>query len=863
MSRLSSEVRPDRYHLRLDVDPGRDAYHGEVEIRLRAPRGTRRIELHAVELEIDSARVHDARGEIGVSRMARREERGTVTIALRRGIAGPEARLELRFRGTLRRDLRGLYLARSGRRRYAATQLEAADARRFFPCFDEPDKKARFRLEVTTPTRNQVVSNAPVESEQRRGTRKTVRFRETPPLSSYLVALVVGELAASRTRRLGSTPIRVWSVPEKIRLSGFALECAVEALRRLEAYFGLPYPYPKLDLIAVPDFEFGAMENAGAVTFRETLLLVDPKTVTLAERKRVAEVVAHELAHMWYGDLVTMAWWDDLWLNEAFATWMAYTVVDDWHPEWGLWLDFMHSRSAALGLDALANTHPIYAEVRRAEQATENFDLITYEKGCSVLRMLERWLGAPTFRKGVRRYVRRHRESNAVAADLWGALEEAAGRPVAPVVRAWIERPGFPLLDVERRDSGGRARLRLAQERCVASPRMRAAAHEGPWPIPVVLRVQPARGRARLERRLIESERAELELGSASELRWAYANAEESGFYRPLHRGALFESLCAGLGALHPAERMGLFSHQWAGVRADRARLSELLALCPALSGEPEPRVFESAFGPLEWLCLNTLPELRPAAARRFREWLAGLFVPAWAALGWRPARGEPDSTRLRRAILLRLLGELAEHESVGRGAEERFEAYLRDRRTLDPNLAGPVVELAARRGDERRFVELQRAMRGATTPQERTRFELALGSFRKPACIARALELTLHEEVPTQDVVPLLQRLLANPAAGAATWQFIQARWDELVPRISAGLASRLVGALPSLRDRRYRSQVALFFRKHPLPSATRALKQALERFDLDAELQKRTARELATWLAGSSSAGDRGDVQ
>jgi puromycin-sensitive aminopeptidase len=664
---------------------------------------------------------------------------------------------------------------------------------------------------------------------------------------------VIGELRASRARRHGRTPIRVWCVPEKVHLAGFALECAVESLRRLEAFFGLPYPYEKLDLIAVPDFEFGAMENAGAVTFRETLLLVDPKTVTFAERKRVAEVVAHELAHMWYGDLVTMAWWDDLWLNEAFATWMAYTVVDGWHPEWGVWLDFMHSRASAFALDALANTHPIYAEVKTPEQATENFDAITYEKGCSVVRMVERWLGATTFRSGVRRYIREHRESNAVAADLWRALERAAGRPVAPVVRAWIERPGFPLVEVERRDRRGRAVLRLAQERCVAVAGGRAAdaaRAAAPWPIPAVLRVRPVRGHARLERALVARRRAEVGVGAASAVRWVYANADEGGFYRPLHRGALFDALVADLGALSSTERMGFLSHQWAGVRADRAPLAELLALCAALADEPEARVLEAAFGPLEWLCQQTLFELPPAQAKRFRGWLAGLHGPALGRMGFEPARGEPDAARLRRAVLVRLLGELAEDDDVSSAAEACFERYLRDRRAIDPNLAGPVVELAARRGGARRFDAMLRAMLRAGTPQERTRFELALGSFRDGPSIERALELSLDERVPTQDVVPLLQRLLHNPAAGPSAWAFLQRRWPALSGRISAGLASRLVASLPALRELRYRDEVARFFRAHPLPSAARTLRQALERFGIDAELRRRTARELSVWL-------------
>jgi puromycin-sensitive aminopeptidase len=442
--RLPKLPRPERYDLWLHVDPAKPRFKGELQLELEVEADTRTLELHAVDLEIESSEVTDSSGSVKVAKLRPNRERETVSFVLDRPLAAGRATLRVSYSAALRGDLRGLYLARSGKRRYAATQLEAADARRFFPCFDEPDKKARFRLRVTTPAKNRAVANGAIVRTERRKAKVTYHFAETPPLSTYLIALIVGELESSRPAHSGSTPIRVWCVPGKKKLAGFALDCAVQSLRRLEAYFGLPYPYGKLDLIAVPDFEFGAMENAGAVTFRETLLLVDEKTVSLAEKKRVAEVIAHELAHMWYGDLVTMAWWDDLWLNESFATWMAFKVVDDWKPEWNMWLEFEAQRAPAFALDAMENTHPIYVAVNAPSEATENFDVITYEKGASVVRMLESWLGPAVFRSGVRRYIRRHREANARAEDLWGALAEAAKRPVAQVVAPWLERPTLP-----------------------------------------------------------------------------------------------------------------------------------------------------------------------------------------------------------------------------------------------------------------------------------------------------------------------------------------------------------------------------------------------------------------------------------
>ncbi len=848
--RLQELPRPERYDLALWVDPARRPFRGEGDLVLEIAPGTRSIELHAVDLELGACSARDSGGDVPVVRIRENPKRETVTLVLERPLAGTRASLRIAWKGSLRADLRGLYLARSGKRRYAATQLEAADARRFFPCFDEPDKKARFRLRVTTPARNQVVSNGAIERTTKRGAKKTVHFAETPKLSTYLVALVVGELEASPAVRVGATPIRVWCVPGKKKLAAFALEVAAEALRRLEAYFGLPYPYGKLDLLAVPDFEFGAMENAGAVTFRETLLLVDPKTVTLAERKRVAEVITHELAHMWFGDLVTMAWWDDLWLNEAFATWMAFKIVDEWKPEWKMWLDFESHRAPAFALDALESTHPIYGPVETPGEATENFDVITYEKGASVVRMLESWLGASVFRRGVRRYIRRHREGNAKACDLWRALEHAARRPVEPIVSPWVERPGFPLVAAQRVDAGGQAQLLVEQERFFASPSIGAEPRAEIRPIPLVIRVRPQRGRDRIVRALVDEKRTKIPLGPAADVRWAYANANEASFVRALHDGAILRALGDELAKLAPAERMGLLGHQWAGVRADRAPLTDWLDLVTRYGDEREPDVLASAYGPLAWLDDHAVPSLAAEHAARFRVFVAEVFAPAFARLGWSAARAETDAVRQRRSTLISILGGLARDADVLEGVATRIQPYLADRSTLEPNLAGPVVELAARTGDATLFDAYLRTIKAARTPQERTRFEMALGSFRDAALVERALERSLDARLPTQDVVPLLARLLANPEARERTWEFVRERWTELSPRISPGLASRLISALPALQKPLYRRQVASFFATHPLPTAARALLQALERFDLDAELRGRIVPELREYL-------------
>ncbi len=847
--RLAPDVRPTDYHLHLAPDLEAGTFRGEVriDVRLERPRGD--IVLHATELSIEQAAAEvDGRTIPLRASLDRHDE--TVTLRPARPLRPGAVTLRLRFAGALNRHLRGLYAASAGGARYAFTQCEAADARRIFPCFDEPAMKARFHVAVTARTGDTVLANGPAAREETpRGGARTVHFAPTPPLSTYLFALAVGPLEASDVRHVGPTPIRVWHVPGKGHLAAFGLEAGAEALARLEEYFDIPYPYSKLDLVAVPDFEAGAMENAGAVFFRETLLLLDPATVSLPERKRAAEVIAHELAHMWYGDLVTMAWWDDLWLNEAFATWMAYRVVDLWKPEWRMWQGFEHDRASALALDGLASTHPIYAPVRSVAQATENFDLITYEKGAAVVRMIEHYLGADVFRDGVRRYMARHREGNAVAADLWRALGEASGSDVARVAQAWIAQPGFPLVSLARADGT----LHVRQERFYADPKVEPAKRRRRWPVPLVVRLGRDGRDDDVTRTLVDKASHAVRLPRRAPA-WLYGNAAAGGFYRVRHDAATLAALLANLEALSAVERLALVGDQWALVRAARAPVESVLALAEALGGEPDHDVLDGVAGPLAVLDEQVLEPGSPAQAS-LRSWIASRFGPALAALDWTAAGDEPDEVRLRRASLLRLVGGVAEAPAVLAEARRQLDRYLDDRDALEPNLADPVASLAARVGDGALYDRYRDVAAAARTPQEQRRFLLNLSSFRTHDEIRRTLDALLTPEIPTQDVAFLLMRLFGNPAAQDDAWTFLRRRWAALRKRIPPLMLARLVDATPALRTPQRAREVREFFRTHPLPEAARAVRQALERFRLNAELRRRTAGDVAGWLATRAS--------
>jgi puromycin-sensitive aminopeptidase len=841
--RLDPGVRPIDYDLRIEPDLPRGRFRGDVAIELEIAAPRAEITLHAADLKIERALVRSD-GSARKPRVTTRRADEVVTLALREKVRG-RATLELSFSGKLGTHLRGLYAAASEGRRYAFTQLEAADARRMMPCFDEPSFKARYRISVVARDGDAVVSNSPVEREEPlEGGRRIVRFAATPKLSTYLLALAVGPLVGSRTRTLGSTPIRVWHAPGKEHLTEFGLEAAAESLRRLEAYFGIPYPYGKLDLVAVPDFEAGAMENAGAVFFRETLLLLDPAAASLTERKRAAEVIAHELAHMWYGDLVTMAWWDDLWLNEAFATWMAYKVVDDWKPDWRMWSGYEHDRAGALALDALANTHPIYARVRSVAEATENFDAITYEKGAAVVRMIEHYLGADAFRDGVRLYMLRHREQNAVAHDLWRALEEASGREVARVAQAWIEKPGFPLVSIRR---SGKARLRVRQERFFSDPTVPSLRRRATWPLPLVVK-RPSDGSSSVDRFLVDGASREVQLSAESSPEWIYGNAAAGGFYRVLHEKRDHAVLVRALGeVLSAVERLALVGDQWALVRAGRASIESFLDVIDALGDETDYDVLEGIGGALG-LIDDQLVE--GESQRRFRAWIARCFGPQLDALGWEAKPGEEDAHRLRRAAVLRLVGSIAEAPPVAAEARRRLDGYLVDRSSLEPNLADTVVSLAARHGEADLYERYRQVTASVATPQERRRFLLNLASFRRDDLVARTLAATLTDEIPTQDVAFVYLRLFANPLGRDSSWRFLTRHWTAIRRRVPPLMISRLVDGTPALRDPRYAREVARFFRAHPVAEAARSLKQALEIFRLNAELRRRAAPGLERWL-------------
>ncbi|HEY6477211.1 MAG TPA: M1 family metallopeptidase, partial [Polyangia bacterium] len=677
--RLPPEVSPRTYDadLRVDLDAGR--FEARLDVALLVASPSRQIVVHGVGLDIDSAAAELGDGRRLPATATADATSETITFVFPEILPPGAVKLALAYRGAFSPGLRGLYRAGP----LAVTQFEAADARRVFPCFDEPAFKAVWRIAVSgVPNDAVALSNGVATRDENdgRGGRR-ITFAPTPPLSSYLVALIVGPIVPSAVVRVRDVPICTWTTVEKRHLTSFAQETASAVLSRLEDYFGLPYPFGKLDQIGVPDFEAGAMENAGAVTFREVALLADPATAPLAVQKRVAEVITHELAHQWFGNLVTMAWWDDLWLNEAFATWMAYKIVDDWRPSWRIWMDFEAGKGAALALDALVSAHPIRAEIKNAEEAGESFDAITYEKGGAVLRMLEGFLGADRFRDGIRLYMRRHREANATADDLWGALGEASAQPIVKMANGWIRQTGYPLVSLSLGSgAGGEAYVKLAQRRFFAEPGAGARGSTTRWLVPIVLRFRDAVG-IKEQPVLLAEPAVRVQLAAEGAVAWCIGNAESRGFYRTAYDPEARGRLLPALGELRPAERVALVSDSWALVRAGEATIEDFLDLVASLHAETDHVVLDELVGKLSIIEHRFLAE---ADRQRFGAFVADLFGAQAAALGWGPAPGarEDDETRLRRTVVLRALVLLARMPAAVAEAQTRLPPA-----PLDPNL--------------------------------------------------------------------------------------------------------------------------------------------------------------------------------
>ncbi|MFA5026487.1 MAG: M1 family metallopeptidase [Candidatus Methylomirabilota bacterium] len=849
--RLPPHVVPRRYAIRLEPDLQTCRFAGDETIDVEVREPTAEIRLNAADLEIDWAAAEDERGNTHPASVTLDEAAEQARLGFPAPLPAGVWRLALRFRGVLSDQLRGFY--RSVVRGeggapggvLAVTQFEATDARRAFPCWDEPACKAVFQVTLVVPEGLAAVSNSRVlREEPLPGTgKRAVTFAPTIPMSTYLVAWVVGDLSAGEARQVGETPVRIFCVPGKSHLTRFALEVAEASLRFFEAYFAIPYPGDKLDLIAIPDFAFGAMENLGAITFRETALLLDEATASHAERVRVAHVVAHEIAHMWVGDLVTMAWWNGLWLNEAFATCMEVQAVDAWRPAWQRWTAFGVARAAALQVDGLASSRPVEFEVVAPRDAEAMFDVLTYEKGGAILRMLEQYLTPDLFRAGVRRYLEAHRFGSAETVDLWRALGAAAGQPIPDIMNGWIYQEGYPLVEADLAADG--RSLRLSQRRFTYLPE--AAGAPVHWQVPITLRVQAGGGTER-RRHLLGAADSEVTLPLPVEC--AVVNDGGHGFYRVRYSPPLLARLLEDpAGRLTAIERFNLVSDAWAMTLAGLTPLREYLDLAARFRAETDRNVWSVLLSSLASLGRVVRAEDRPGLARLVREQVG----PAARRLGFTPAPGEDDPTRQLRGELLLLLGTLGDDPAVQAEGLWRYESFCRDAADADPDVAPALIGIAGHRGDAARYEEFLGRFRAGTTPQEEQRFLLGLAAFRDPAETRRTLDLALGPAVRSQDAPTLLRALLLQPHSRDLAWGYITRHWQEIVQKLPAltGLR-RMCEGITGLATAELETEVRAFVAERAVTLGGKTLEQYLELLHVAVRFRERERTTLADLSPG-----------
>jgi aminopeptidase N len=769
--KLPKDVVPLSYAAHLVPDIGANTFRGDETVEIEVLKATSKIVLNADNMEIDSARL-SGKGVDNLSLVpAIDAKQQTVTFALDKPLAPGHYRLALAFRGKINREARGMFYMnyKDGGQdhKMIATTMEPTDARRLLPSWDEPSFRARFKLTVDVPSSFQAYSNTPVEKRLKLADGKDrVTFASTPKMPSYLVVLVAGELARMSAKQDG-VDIGVVTTPDKQRAAEFPLAATKSLLRYYNNYFGVPYPLAKLDQIAIPGGLNGAMENWGGIVYNESALLYDPATSPEGTKKGTFSVNAHEVAHQWFGNLVTMAWWDNLWLNEGFASWMAAKATDHFHPEWRPYLDGITEREFVLNLDARKTTHPIQTRIDNEDQAANAFDQITYEKGQGFLRMLEDYLGEDAFRKGIRSYMANHKYSNTTSADLWLALEKASGKPVEKLASDWTLQPGFPLIQVSQSCENGKRKVTLAQEVYRLDE---PATDKRLWNVP--LQVGTVGGKAWYT--LLSNQASTItQAGCDGTL---VVDPNSVGFFRVQYDGASFEALSAQAAKLPDPTRLKLLADTWSLVSAGRMQLDGYLKLVQQYGDEPRLAVWQSILSNLA--TLDSLAKGEPEQPQ-IRRFIRDFAKPKFARLGWDEKAGEPTEDRELRALLAAALARAGDEQAIAE-ARARFNRYLAEPGAVSPSMINFVTSIAGRYADPATYDAIAKRAMASTSSEERNRLGRALVSVQDPALSARTLQMALSQELPPQLKVNIVPGV-AREHLGQA-WEFAVANRDELM---------------------------------------------------------------------------------
>ncbi len=840
--RLSRNVTPLKYTLKLKPDLEAFVFEGEETIRLRIKKGTRSITLHSKELSIDLAEIIRGKEKEFALKTTYDEKTDTATFIFRKRIPRGTADLRLVFRGTLNDKMHGFYRSRyevNGETRHmATTQFEATDARRAFPCFDEPAMKAVFHVTLVVPKDTTAISNTiPSVIQEHEDGRKSVVFAPTPKMSTYLLAFIAGDFEHIEKKTKEGVLVRVFTTPGKIHQAEFALSCAAKTVSFFGKYFKITYPLPVLDLIAAPDFAFGAMENWGAITFRETALLVDPKHSSSVNKQWVALVIAHELAHQWFGNLVTMEWWTHLWLNEGFASYIEYLAVDRLFPGWNIWTQFVHREpGTALELDALEHTHPIEIDVHRPDEIGEAFDTVSYSKGASIIRMLAEYIGENKFRDGLQYYLKKHSYSNTSTVHLWNAFERTSGKPIAAIMKHWTRKSGYPLITL----SGNKNSFILKQERFFSSALSGLRSREKTtWPIPIVLKtVNGATERILMKRKTFVLPG---KLGIPMKV-----NDGESGFFVTQYPKEFLATLKKPLQEkrLEPCDRLGLARDIMMLAESGKQKTEEALRFVSYYWEETDYTVWSELIA-----SLNKIGSL--VAKERFEEdyrsFVRTLLAPIVKKVGWHSSMHEDHTRALLRDLVLLNAGMYGE-KNVIRRAQDAFKKIEPHKNPIHADLREVVYRVVARYGGTKEHAAFVVMYERATLHEEKNRIGKALGSFTSKDLLEKTLAFSMSNQVRPQDTVGIISSVWLNPHGRDLAWMFVKKNWNLFLKRYASSQAlARLITSAGTFNSAARAKEVKRFFEKNSAPGASRTIEQAIEKIHSNAAWLSRERKALA----------------
>ena len=839
--RLTDAVVPEHYTLWFAPDLARETFRGRTTIRAVVTQRSNSITLHSAELEFGEVKITSG-GRTQTAKVTTNPAAETATFTVPQQLAEGPVTIEVTYNGILNGKLRGFYLSEANGRKYAVSQMEATDARRAFPSFDEPAFKATFDISLMVDRGDVAISNGKVVSDTRgpEPGKHTVAFSRTAKMSTYLVALIVGDFACREGSSEG-TPIRVCSTPDKRELTGFALEAAIHQLKFYNDYFGIKYPFGKLDIIGIPDFAAGAMENVGAITFRERVLLVDPKQSSVSTRKTVATVLSHEIAHQWFGDLVTMKWWDDIWLNEGFATWMESKPVAAWKPDWQVELDATSDTQSALAVDTRTTTRAIRMKVETPEQINQVFDRIAYEKTAAVLRMVEAYVGPDSFRRGVASYLAKYSYQNAAGEDFWTEMARVTGRPVDRMIRSFVDQEGVPLLTIRQSCGGKASEVALAQSRLLVGPEQ--SSEPRTWTLPACLK--PGDGKASCE--VVEKPAQTAPVNGCEAV---FANADARGYYVSDYTPEAVRALAKRTPSLTRVERLSLTNDEWWMMQSVRHPIGVFLDLADELAADDTPVLLNTLEGRLGYVAANIVDSSQQP---QFQRWIRSRFGPVLTRLGLSADPRDPDHLQGRRATLMTLVGVTGGDANVQRRARELASQYLSSPASVGPTMASSILQVAAYSGDRALYDRYVAKLPTLTSqPEDYYRYFNALGWFADPAVVQEVLKFSLSPGVRSQDTSTLLRGMLRLPWTREATWTFVKDQWAALVAKLGVfqGIPG-IVSGLQNLCSATDAGDVRAFFAKNPVGAVDRGVTQAVESIETCARIDARQSASLASWLA------------